>query len=209
MLRRCLVLLFAMFGLATTTAIASPHVDIRVDLSAQRMIVRTSGGETYNWAVSSGRAGYRTPSGVYRAQRLEKTWYSRKYGGNMPNAVFFRGGYAIHGTGDIGRLGRPASHGCVRLHPANAAKLFALVKQYGKGATRVAINGIAPDSNSQFAKAKGQQPKIASAKAKRKNADWDLARGRVLDRGDAFFEPSTALGFRPVTPQRGDWYLRR
>ncbi len=215
MLRRCLAVFAALFALALGIAPASAGVDIRVDLTSQRMVVRTPDGQSFNWAVSSGRQGYRTPNGVYRAQRLEKSWYSRKYGGAMPNSVFFRGGYAIHGTGDVGRLGRPASHGCVRLHPANAAKLFALVREHGMGGTRIAITGVAPDSGSQFAKARPERVKLAKAKAekvkiakaKRKPADWATARGRVLER-DGFFAPQGALGFRPVT-QQGDWWLRR
>lgn len=39
----------------------------------------------------------------------------------MPHSIFFHGGYAIHGSYEINRLGGPASHGCIRLHPANAA----------------------------------------------------------------------------------------
>ncbi|TAJ31241.1 L,D-transpeptidase [Bosea sp. (in: a-proteobacteria)] len=145
-----LAVLFLSFGAITT---AKAGVDVKVDIAAQRMSVTTSDGEVYNWAISSGRQGFRSPNGVYRPTRLEKNWYSRKYGGAMPHAVFFRGGYAIHGTGAVGALGRPASHGCIRLHPANAAKLFALVKKHGAAQTRIALNGSAPDNHSRFAKA--------------------------------------------------------
>ncbi len=216
MLRRCLMALAAMAGILGTPGIATARVDIKVDLAGQRMTVATSDGESYVWAVSSGRQGYRTPAGAYRAQRLEKKWHSRKYGGAMPNAVFFHGGYAIHATGETGRLGRPASHGCVRLHPAHAAKLFSLVQRHGKGATRIAINGVAPDG-SQFAKSRQQEnAKVASAKAKSrttsrtmsKATDWTTARGRVLER-DGFFAPGAAMGFQPVSPSHGDWFLRR
>ena len=101
------LLAFCVFGLASLSGLATAQagVEARVDLAAQRMIVRTSDGETHNWAISSGRKGYRTPTGTYRPIRLEKKWYSRKYGGNMPNAVFFRGGYAVHATGAIGARG--------------------------------------------------------------------------------------------------------
>jgi lipoprotein-anchoring transpeptidase ErfK/SrfK len=57
----------------------------------------------------------------------------------MPYAVFFNGGYAIHATYDIKRLGRPASHGCVRLHPNNAAEFFALTREHGLKNTRIVI----------------------------------------------------------------------
>jgi lipoprotein-anchoring transpeptidase ErfK/SrfK len=53
--------------------------------------------------------------------------------------VFFHGGYAIHATGAIRNLGRPASHGCVRLHPSNAAALYSLVQQYGPRRTRITL----------------------------------------------------------------------
>jgi lipoprotein-anchoring transpeptidase ErfK/SrfK len=61
----------------------------------------------------------------------------------MPHAIFFYQGYAIHGTGFVSRLGRPASHGCVRLHPTQAAVLFQLVQRYGNSRTRIVIS----DSN--------------------------------------------------------------
>jgi hypothetical protein len=204
MLRRLMLAVMAVFGLLGTAGLASAGVNVRVDLASQRIQVDTSDGERYNWAISSGRDGYRTIRGTFKPTRLEKRWYSRKYGGNMPNAIFFRGGFAIHGTGAVGMLGRPASHGCVRLHPANAAKLFALVEKHGKSATRIAINGVAPDSTSTFAKAKSERSRVASAKAKRKATDWATARNRVLER-DGMFSFGPALGFRPVTPAQ-TWF---
>lgn len=104
----------------------------RVNLSTQRMHVYKNGRRLYTWKVSSGRAGYRTPTGSYRVGRMHKRYFSRKYhGAPMPYAMFFRGGYAIHGTNAIGRLGRTASHGCIRLHPSNAATLFSMVRRSG------------------------------------------------------------------------------
>src|SRR5690606_26347017 len=91
---------------------------------------------------STARAGYSTPSGSYRPIRMHRMWYSQKYDlSPMPYAIFFVGGYAIHGTGAVGQLGRPASHGCVRLAPANAAKLYALVQAHGTSATRIQLYG--------------------------------------------------------------------
>ncbi|WP_332691022.1 L,D-transpeptidase [Bosea sp. (in: a-proteobacteria)] len=161
------VLAFVFASLAGLSA-AQAGVSVRVDIAAQRMTVTTSDGEVHNWAISSGRKGFRSPNGVYRPTRLERSWYSRKYGGAMPHSVFFRGGYAIHGTTAVGALGRPASHGCIRLHPANAAKLFALVKKHGAGATRIALNGAATDNLSRFASASGGT-KVAKAKVKSKS----------------------------------------
>jgi L,D-transpeptidase catalytic domain len=56
------------------------------------------------------------------------------------HSIFFHGGYAIHGSYEINRLGGPASHGCIRLHPANAATLFALVKQKGISKTIIVVS---------------------------------------------------------------------
>lgn len=212
-MRRVLGLLAAIFLFLAGFAGLGPAragVDVRVDIAAQRVQVATSDGESYNWAISSGRKGFRSPNGVYRPTRLEKNWYSRKYGGAMPHAVFFRGGYAIHGTTAVGALGRPASHGCIRLHPANAAKLFALVKKHGASQTRIALNGAAPDNLSQFAKASGgTKAKIAKAKTKagqgatvaqkRKAPNWDAAREQILLRPAL---PAGAYGYQPDNLQR-------
>ena len=112
----------------------------RIDLSDQTMRVFVNGFPRYTWAVSTARRGYVTPIGTYRAQRLERVWYSRKYDMSpMPHSVFFKGGYAIHGTNYVKRLGTPASHGCVRLHPENAAALFALVRENGMANTQIVV----------------------------------------------------------------------
>ena len=57
----------------------------------------------------------------------------------MPWAVFFNGGYAVHGTTDVRNLGRPASHGCIRLHPDNAKTFFRMVQSSGKESTLISV----------------------------------------------------------------------
>ncbi|MER9418946.1 L,D-transpeptidase [Mesorhizobium sp. M0306] len=110
-----------------------------IDISSQTMTVRY-GFSYYRWSVSTARKGYITPRGSYRPQRTARMWYSRKYDMSpMPYSVFFRGGYAIHGTGAIRQLGRPASHGCVRLHPSNAAAFYSMVRKAGFGNTRILV----------------------------------------------------------------------
>ena len=112
----------------------------QVSISGQVMQVSVNGIPRYRWPVSTARAGYHTPTGTFRPQRLEAMWYSSKYENSpMPHSVFFSGGYAVHGTGAIRSLGRPASHGCVRLHPANAATLYALIAQNGMGNSRIVV----------------------------------------------------------------------
>ena len=106
------------------------------------MSISVDGVPRYRWTVSTGRAGYGTPNGTYQPQRMEKTWFSKEYYNSpMPHSIFFHGGYAIHGSYEIHRLGGPASHGCIRLHPANAATLFALVKQKGMSDTTIVVSG--------------------------------------------------------------------
>lgn len=207
-MRRVLGMLAVLFLSLAGLASAKAAISVRVDIAAQRMQVTTTDGEAYDWAISSGRKGFRSPNGVYRPTRLEKNWYSRKYGGAMPYAVFFRGGYAIHGTSAVGALGRPASHGCIRLHTANAAKFFALVKRHGAGQTKIALNGAADESLSRFAKASGgTKSKIAKAKAReraaiaqqRRSPNWGEAREQILLRPAL---PASAYGYQPYNLQR-------
>ena len=126
-----------MAGMALAPAQAG--VVVRIDKSSQRMAVRVDGMMRFSWPVSTGRRGYGTPSGVFHPQLMARRWYSRKYYNSpMPHSIFFYHGFAIHGTNELARLGGPASHGCVRLHPSNAATLFALVASQ-RGNTRIVI----------------------------------------------------------------------
>ncbi len=121
-------------------AAAADRVRAVVDLSEQRMYFYVNGVMRGRWKVSTGRRGYRTPTGRFRAKRLEVDWYSTKYDwAPMPYSVFFHGGYAVHGTNQIRRLGRPASHGCVRLHPDNAATLFYAIMDAGLRNSRIVV----------------------------------------------------------------------
>ena len=137
------VLLIALVAavLASVAPANASSIVARVDISDQRMDVFVDGWPRYSWPVSTARAGYITPTGSYRALRLEVMWYSRKYDMSpMPHSIFFKGGFAIHGTNYIKRLGQPASHGCVRLHPDNAATLYSLVKANGMASTQIIVN---------------------------------------------------------------------
>ncbi|WP_420844722.1 L,D-transpeptidase [Jiella avicenniae] len=119
---------------------AEAGIVAKVDLSSQTLTVISNGKVMYRWPVSTARRGYRTPTGSWKPKRMHRMWYSRKYDMSpMPYSVFYSGGYAIHGTGAVSRLGRPASHGCVRLHPANAKAFYSLVKQAGMGNTRIVV----------------------------------------------------------------------
>ena len=137
--RRAFAAAIVVAGLAVTPARA--EVVVQIDKSSQRMAVSVDGVMRYDWPVSTGRSGFGTPSGVYHPQLMARRWFSRKYYNSpMPHAIFFYGGFAIHGTYELSRLGGPASHGCVRLHPSHAAELFALVERNGPRHTRIEIS---------------------------------------------------------------------
>jgi lipoprotein-anchoring transpeptidase ErfK/SrfK len=134
------VLLLAALFVAFATVNASAALVARIDISAQTMTVSEDGYVLYSWSVSTAGRGYRTPRGSFRPVRMAKVWYSRKYDNSpMPNSIFFSGGFAIHGTNHIKSLGRPASHGCVRLHPSNALILYNLVQERGRKNTRIVL----------------------------------------------------------------------
>jgi lipoprotein-anchoring transpeptidase ErfK/SrfK len=123
---------------------ARAGVVVTVDKTVQRLSVDVDGIRRYEWPVSTARWGYRTPNGTYRPERLARRWFSRKYDWSpMPWSIFFNGGYAIHGSYEVSRLGRPASHGCIRLHPDNARTLFELVRQHMSD-TRIVVAGEGP-----------------------------------------------------------------
>lgn len=122
------------------TAAKADMLNITVDLSDQIMYVQNDQGLEEVYPVSTARKGYRTPTGEYKPYHLAKMHYSRKYdNAPMPNSIFFHGGYAIHATYDVKRLGRPASHGCVRLSPDHAARLYSMVQIVGMSNTYIRI----------------------------------------------------------------------
>jgi lipoprotein-anchoring transpeptidase ErfK/SrfK len=128
---------------APVTTPAEPSIVITVDKSTQRMRVVVNGVQRWNWAVSTGRRGYATPAGSFRPFRMARDHRSREWdNAPMPYSIFFtQRGHAIHGSFATGRLGSPASHGCVRLDTGHARELFALVQRHGVSNTRVIITG--------------------------------------------------------------------
>ena len=106
-----------------------------------------------SWPISSGRAGYRSPTGTFRPLWSARMWYSKKYdNAPMPHAVFFSGGVAMHATQATGQLGQPASHGCIRQSPANAATTYRLVEKHGNAHTRIVVHGTPHDDEPRLAR---------------------------------------------------------
>lgn len=119
-----------------------PIVVAKVDKATQRMMVFVNGKQEYSWKVSTGLRRYDTPTGTHKPYRIHKMWHSRKYEMTpMPYSVFYNGGYAVHATKAVWRLGKPASHGCVRLSIKNAKIFYKLVKQHGRLLTQISISG--------------------------------------------------------------------
>lgn len=112
----------------------------RVSISEQKMHVFHGGRLIHEWPVSTARRGKITPTGRFMAQWLSRNHRSSLYNNApMPFSIFYDGNYAVHGTYETGRLGRPASAGCVRLHPDNARLLFEMARTEGLENTEIVI----------------------------------------------------------------------
>lgn len=183
----------------------SPTLAIDINLSSQRMVVSENGKAKYTWRVSSGAYGYPTPTGTFRPIWTSKMWYSRKYDmAPMPHSIFFHGGTAIHATSSIGNLGRPASHGCVRLSPSHAATLYKMVGTHGKALTRISVHGKPKYSAPQIAQRRtyepGYQGYYAAARRPRYATSYynysAPPRSRYVYPGDrpAYYVPNTRRG---------------
>ena len=114
------------------------------------MTVFVDGIEKYSWPVSTGKYGYSTPSGTFTPTSMNEVWYSKQWDNSpMPHSIFFmKDGHAIHGSHEVKNLGKPVSHGCVRISPKNAAILYDLVKTNGMENTKVVLAGVTPGDKS-------------------------------------------------------------
>jgi lipoprotein-anchoring transpeptidase ErfK/SrfK len=120
---------------------SAPRLKIHIDISSQTMSVRDANGRVAHWPVSTGKAGARTPTGSWRIDRMAHNHMSRQFKVRLPYAMFFVRGVAIHATTkQIQMLGKPVSNGCVRLAPANAARLYAMVGRTGARNTLVTVS---------------------------------------------------------------------
>jgi hypothetical protein len=165
-------------ALLASIGCAGAAVVINVDKSSQRMSVEVDGEPRYEFAVSTGRAGYGTPNGTYHPQRLEREWFSKEYYDSpMPYSIFFSRGFAIHGSYEIRHLGGPASHGCIRLHPSNAAKLFAL-----RRATATPPSWCRDRTRPATARWRKQTP-VRGCRAMRRRAPGGAITGPMADTG--------------------------
>ncbi len=196
--RRLIVTAAAIAALLGGMTCAQASILITVNKSTQRLSVSVDGKSRYVWPVSTARQGYATPNGSYRPERLERKWYSRKYDWSpMPYSIFFDGGYAIHGSYEISHLGRPASHGCIRLHPKHAAVLFSLVSR-NRNDTRIVVTGERQVRSAYSART------VHSARSMRAEQPVRYYRARTRDARQSFEE---IFGDPPPPYARGVYYV--
>ena len=216
-MRRHAVILAAALAWLIGIESAEARLDILVDKATQRMLVTQNGYVRYMWPVSTGRDETATPNGVYSPQRLERNWFSTAYYNSpMPYSIFFHNGYAIHGSYAIDRLGGPASHGCIRLHPHHAALLFDLVQQEGPNQTTIEITddagpGAPPMLAREIAAAQDLEPPMPGIVRARPDGPPMLAREIPPERGLYPPVPGIVRGrpdgppmlAREIPPERG------
>lgn len=115
----------------------SSDTDYLVWVSKQTQKVMVFQGREGAWKL---KATYRcatgantttTPNGTYAIQEREPKWWFSSY--YVKNVSIFYGGYAFHSVlydyDDVlldGTLGRPASHGCIRMTIADAGEIYKL-----------------------------------------------------------------------------------
>ena len=167
---------------------------INIDKSLQQMTVFVDGIEKYSWPVSTGKYGYSTPSGTFTPTSMNEVWYSKQWDNSpMPHSIFFmKDGHAIHGSHEVKNLGKPVSHGCVRISPENAAILYDLVKTDGMENTKVVLAGVTPGD--EFKRAGGST--LLSAQ-------WGSLWGSLVRARTRLTSTATkARSFRRVVPWR-------
>lgn len=178
---------------------AQAGILVTVDKASQQMTVEVDGVTRWVWPVSTGRRGYETPAGSFKPFRMEADHYSREWDdAPMPYSIFFTGeGHAIHGSYETRNLGRRASHGCVRISPGNAEKLFTLVKREGMGSARVIVR---EDPNAPVvAKRRLPEQQVSKQQPARKSVPTITAMppARVETLNGA---PQQAFGYVPAPP---------
>jgi hypothetical protein len=193
--------LVALAGLMLIATGAQAKVAITVDKDNQQMTVAIDGVERYRWPVSTGIPSYETPNGSFRTFRMEEDHYSKEFDdAPMPHSIFFtKIGHAIHGTDSVGRLGSPASHGCVRLSRANASTLYALVQEQGVLNTTVTLTG-----SSQVALARNPRGRTNTAVARR---DYEQQQQQYENAGDPVVITPQARYAPQPQPRPDDGYI--
>src|SRR5208282_2732658 len=174
-------------------SLARANIVVTIDKTRQQMSVSVDGAPRYVWPVSTGRPGYDTPSGTFKANRMDADHLSQEWdNAPMPHTIFFdMRGHAIHGFFDVKHLGLAVSHGCVRLEPEHAAVLYDLVSTEGMKETRVVVSGRTPA---------GRMPEVARRPS---------PQGPVEDAAAQPMQIAPYYGQQPVYQQQPQYYVLR
>lgn len=93
--------------------LSAPGRRIEVWRGRQLAFLVRDGRVARTFHVSTGTAGYTTPTGTFSVYRKEQRSWSVPYQVWLPWAAYFNGGIALHGHASVPTY--PASHGCVRV----------------------------------------------------------------------------------------------
>lgn len=166
----------AALGLSLVPSLAQAKVQITVDLDHQTIHVAAK-DQSYDWKVSSGKAGYETPVGKFSVLWMDKDHHSDEYEqAPMPDSIFFAPGYAIHGFGRSA-WGHAVSHGCVRLPVSKAAILFDLVKAEGADITIIGHSPVTKETIAAARQKQQEQTAAAAVQAQDAAGAYDVAPG--------------------------------
>jgi lipoprotein-anchoring transpeptidase ErfK/SrfK len=121
---------------------ATPTV-VTVSKSSTTVRVFVKGELVKSYSVAVGSAEYPTPEGQFAVQTMQvdppwnvpnSEWAGDLAGQTIPGGapnnplkarwIGFDGSVGFHGTGDVGSIGSAASHGCVRMNPADVIDLY-------------------------------------------------------------------------------------
>ena len=142
------LLLVSGAGFSAKPAQLCGQLAVRVDLSERTMELWIDGQLRDTYPVAVGQPEFVTPTGTYGLGRViwnpswippDEEWAEDKepkapgeVGNPMGRVkIYFSPAYYIHGTSDTGSLGRPASHGCIRMHNQDAVNLARWIMDYG------------------------------------------------------------------------------
>lgn len=114
---------------------------IEVNLKKQQLIAWSGDKVVLKTTISSGKAKTPTLTGVFYVQRKLELDRMRGPGydvPNVPHAMYYDRGYAIHGAFWHNKFGTPVSHGCVNVRPKQARWLF----NWSKVGTTIVIRNL-------------------------------------------------------------------
>ena len=181
-------------------SLARANIVVTIDKTTQQMSVAVDGAPRYVWPVSTGRAGYDTPNGIFKPNRMDADHLSQEWdNAPMPHTIFFdMKGHAIHGFFDVKHLGLPVSHGCVRLSPDHAATLFDLVKAEGMSNTTVVVSGQTPAWQSPAVARRSAPVEQTAAQPMQIAPDY----GQPPPYGQQYYRSRSPISERSITSSR-------